>query len=847
MAVFIVCYIPLAGEYMPIKKLKSKKSAASDYQISFEEVTPEAFRKSFDTHLHHSMAVNRMSASEYERFLAISYAVRDRLIDRWMQTQKTYRDQDVKRVYYLSLEFLMGRTLGNSLLNLDVNEEVGEALDQMGMNLEELRDLEVDAGLGNGGLGRLAACFLDSMATLEIPAMGMGIRYEFGMFHQKIVNGAQEEQPDNWLRQQNPWEIQRPSRSLQVPFYGNVASYHDSHGKLRHRWEPSQFVTAMPFDTPVPGYKNNTVNNLRLWSAQSANQFGLDYFNSGDYLAAVEDMELSETISKVLYPNDTSMNGKQLRLKQQFFLCSASLQDIVRRWRRTHDNFDGFAEKIAIQLNDTHPAIAIPEMMRLLLDEEHMGWEESWNLVTQVFAYTNHTLLPEALEKWPVFLFEELLPRHLQIIYEINAQFMREVSLRWPGDTDRLSRMSIIEESPEKSVRMAFLSIVGSHAVNGVAALHTDLLENFLFRDFFEMWPEKFNNKTNGVTPRRWVRKANPEMSALISEKIGDDWVKDLSEIKKLEKSAKNKSFQKKFREVKLQKKTQLAEYLLKTQGVVVDPNTMFDVQVKRIHEYKRQLMNILHVIHLYNKAKSGEKILPRTVMIGGKAAPGYWMAKEIIRLSNSVAEVINNDPDTNSLLKLVFLENYRVSFAERIIPAADLSEQISTAGKEASGTGNMKFALNGALTIGTLDGANVEMKEEIGTENIFIFGNTVEDVHRILDEGYRPHAYYDASPRLRRVLDLISSNFFSPTSPGSFDAIVQNLLNVDSFMVLADFDAFCDAQEEVEKAYLDEAHWTEMSILNVARMSKFSSDRTIAEYNKDIWNASQVSIELEN
>lgn len=830
------------------KTTKTKNSAPVKdyYPVEIESNTPEALRRSFATHLHHSLAVDSRTATNYDKFLALAYSVRDRLIDRWMKTQQTYYQQDVKRVYYLSLEYLIGRTLGNSILNLNVDEEISEAMSDMGLTLEELRDMEVDAGLGNGGLGRLAACFLDSMATLELPATGMGIRYEFGMFNQKITDQGQEERPDNWLRMENPWEIARPAYSIKVPFHGTVTTYHDDHGKVRSRWETKDYVVALPYDTPVPGYKNNTVNNLRLWSARSADDFGLEYFNSGDYLAAVEDMEMSEAISKVLYPNDTSMNGKQLRLKQQFFLCSASLQDIIRRWKRTHDNFSNFSDKIAIQLNDTHPAVAIPELMRIFLDEEGLDWDTAWKTVTEVFAYTNHTLLPEALEKWPVFLFETMLPRHLQIIYEINARFLREVSLHWPGDNDRLARMSLIEEGQEKSVRMAYLSIVGSHAVNGVAALHTDLLKESLFRDFFEMWPDKFNNKTNGVTPRRWVRKANPELSEIISEEIGDNWVKDLDELKKLEKSAKKTAFQKKFQEVKRQKKMQLADYLLKNQGVVIDPDTMFDVQVKRIHEYKRQLMNILHVIHLYNKLKDGETIVPRTILIGGKAAPGYWLAKEIIRLCVSVGSTINADPETNSQLKLVFLENYRVSAAEKIIPAADLSEQISTAGKEASGTGNMKFALNGALTIGTLDGANVEMEEEIGKDNIFIFGNTVEQVNEIVAKGYNPRSYYNQSPALRRVIDLISSDFFSPTNPGSFASLVDNMLNSDPFLVLADFDAYLAEQEKVEEAYSKPKKWTEMAIYNVARMGKFSSDRTIAEYNKDIWKSAPVSIKLD-
>jgi glycogen phosphorylase len=829
------------------KKIDANTNAkVTPLHIEFEPLSAEAFRKSFDKHLHHSLAMSKLNAADYDKFLALSYSVRDRLFDRWQVTQNTYYVQDVKRVYYLSLEFLMGRTLGNAILNLDIEKEVSEALSDMGLSLEELRDIEVDAGLGNGGLGRLAACFIDSMATLGLPATGMGIRYEYGMFNQTIQNGQQVEKPDNWLKYSNPWEIARPAYQVKVPLYGFVSHYRDQNGKERARWETKDYVIALPYDTPVPGYKNDTVNSLRLWSAKSAEEFGLEYFNSGDYISAVEQTEMSEAISKVLYPNDTSMNGKELRLKQQFFLSSASLQDILRRYKRTHDTFDGLEDKIAIQLNDTHPAVAVPEMMRLLMDDEGLDWDTAWHKVTHIFAYTNHTLLPEALEKWPVFLFENLLPRHLQIIYEINARFLREVSLKWPGDTERLARMSIIEEGQEKQVRMAFLSIVGSHSVNGVAALHSDLLTKYLFKDFYEMWPTRFNNKTNGVTPRRWIKKANPELSDLITSKIGDTWITNLDELKKLEKLATNATFQKQFQTIKLNNKKRLADYLLKNQGVVVDPQTMFDVQIKRIHEYKRQTMAILHTIHLYNKIKSGQKILPRTVMIGGKAAPGYWMAKQIIKLCCSVGEVINNDPQVNSMLKLVFLENYRVSYAEKIIPAADLSEQISTAGKEASGTGNMKFAMNGALTIGTLDGANVEMQEEAGKENIFIFGNTVEDVDAIVAKGYRPHDYYEASPALKKVIDLISSGFFSPANPNDFHAVVENLLTSDPFLVLADFDAYVAEQEKVEKAYSNTKKWTEMAILNVARMGKFSSDRTISQYNDEIWKTPSVKISID-
>ncbi len=822
------------------------KNTKTNNELPVLGTDAESFRKAFTDHIHHTLARNNVTVTEHEKFLAVAYAVRDRLIDRWIKTQETYYKQDVKRVYYLSLEFLIGRTLGNSVLNLDVEDAVVEALSDFGMTLEELREEEVDAGLGNGGLGRLAACFLDSMATLELPTTGMGIRYEYGMFNQKIVNGEQEEHPDNWLRLPNPWEIARPANAFRVPFNGYVVSWQDENGKLCNRWETKDYVLALPYDTPIPGYKNNTVNNLRLWSAKSTDDFGLAYFNNGDYIAAVQDMELSETISKVLYPNDSSMNGKILRLKQQYFLCSASLQDIIKRFKKLHaGDWKLLPEKVAIQLNDTHPAIAIAEMMRILVDLEGLGWDEAWDIVTKTFAYTNHTLMPEALEKWPVSMFERLLPRHIQIIYEINARFLRLVSMKWPGDVARLRRMSIIEEGREKMVRMAFLSIVGSFAVNGVAALHSELLKTFLFKDFYELWPEKFNNKTNGVTPRRWVRKANPAMSELIISKIGDAWVKDLDKLRELEKFASDAKFQKEFMAVKMQNKERLAKYLKETQGVDVDVNTMFDVQVKRIHEYKRQLLNVLHAIHLYIKIKDGAKILPRTILIGGKSAPGYWMAKQIIRLANAVGSVINADPDCKGKLALVFLENYRVSFAEKIIPAADLSEQISTAGTEASGTGNMKFALNGALTIGTLDGANVEMKEEVGDDNIFIFGLTEEQVREELAKGYRPRDYYEGDDDLHRVIDLIQSGFFSPDRPELFKHIAEKLLTSDPYMLLADFRSYVDMQQKVAEEYTDKKTWAKKAILNVARMGKFSSDRTIKQYAEEIWNAKACPIKL--
>ncbi len=833
---------------MATKKVAKKSTTAKKSQFGYEplQCSKEAFVTSFGQHLHHTLGVGFNSQStQYERYLAIANSVRDRLIDKWMLTKAEYQKKQSKMVYYFSLEYLIGRSFGNSIINIDIENDVKEALDGMGISMEELRDSEVDAGLGNGGLGRLAACFIDSMATLGIPACGMGIRYEYGMFHQKIQDGHQVEKPDHWLKRSNPWELCRPEKELKVPFYGSVKTYFDDKGVEQKRWETKDYVIAVPYDTPVPGYKNGIVNNLRLWSAKSNDDFGLDYFNSGDYIKAIESQELSETISKVLYPNDSSVNGKELRLKQQFFLCSSSLQDIVKNFKvNTGSDFTKFPDKVAIQLNDTHPAISIPELMRILLDEEHLSWEAAWDICNKTFAYTNHTLMPEALEKWPVHMFETILPRHLQIVYEINYRFLRDVSFKWPGDKERLSRMSIIEEGDCKMIRMAYLSIIGSHSVNGVAALHTELLKNFLVKDFFDFYPEKFNNKTNGITQRRWLLKSNPKLASLITDVIGDSWVTNLDDLKKLEKFAKKADFQKQWNDIKKENKKVLADILEEQQDVKINPESIFDIQVKRIHEYKRQLLNVLHAIHLYGEIKyENKKIVPRTIIIGGKAAPGYYMAKLIIKLVTAVGDVINNDKDVGDMLKVVFIENYRVSLAEKIFPASELSEQISTAGTEASGTGNMKFALNGALTIGTLDGANVEIAEEVGDENIFIFGKKIEEVHALEKNGYNPVDYYNASPNLKRVIDLIRSSFFSPEEPGLFEPIVNTLLNHDQYLLCADFDSFIKAQRAVSETYTKTKDWTEMSIMNVARIGKFSSDRTIKQYNDEIWKAPIVKM----
>jgi starch phosphorylase len=713
------------------------------------------------------------------------------------------------------------------------------------MDLEEVREAETDAGLGNGGLGRLAACFMDSLATLEIPAYGYGIRYDYGIFRQKIVRGYQVEEPDEWLSKANPWEISRPEYTYRVKFGGRVVERTTRTGKQIFDWIGTDDVLAMAYDMPVPGYGNKTVNNLRLWSAKATEDFDLDFFNKGDYFAATSKKTESESISKVLYPNDNSPEGRELRLKQQYFFVSASIQDILRRFKREHVDLRELPDAAAIQLNDTHPSIGIPEFMRVLLDEEGIDWDQAWEITKAIFGYTNHTLLPEALEKWQTALFGRLFPRNLQIIQEINARFLREVANRYPGDTERLNRMSIFEEGNDPHIRMAYVAIIGSHSVNGVSALHTELLKKYLMKDFYDLYPEKFNNKTNGITQRRWLKKCNPELSDLITSRIGEKWVKNLFELKKLEKFAKDKKFQNEWRAVKKSRKEIMTKLIAEEQRLAVDSNSMFDVQVKRFHEYKRQLLNALHVIALYRRIKANPDapFVPRTVFFGGKAAPGYYMAKLIIKFINSIADVVNHDPQIKGKLMVVFLPNYRVSLAEKIMPASDLSEQISTAGKEASGTGNMKFALNGALTIGTLDGANIEMKEEFGEENIFIFGLKADEVAQLKASGYRSRDYYQKSAELTGVMDLISSGFFSPENPDLFKPIYDSLMNHDEYLLLADFDDYVACQDRVSEAYKDQNKWTEMAILNVARMGKFSSDRAIQEYCDDIWNVKPVRI----
>jgi starch phosphorylase len=770
--------------------------------------------------------------------MAFSHVVRDRLIERWMETQRGYYRHDEKRVYYLSMEFLIGRSLINSLLNMDIHDACSNALHKLGLELESLRNLEHDAALGNGGLGRLAACFLDSMATLNIPGYGYGIRYEYGMFRQKIEDNQQVELPENWLNHGNPWEFPRPEVSYKIRFGGRVIEYQEVGGDRHFDWIEGDVVLAQAFDTPIPGFHNDTVNNLRLWSAKAYEDFDLNRFNLGEYTQAVEDKTFSENISKVLYPDDSSVMNKVLRLKQQYFFVSASLKDILRRFFYDHDDMAELPDKVAIQLNDTHPAVAIPEMMRLLLDKHHLEWQQAWEITTRVFSYTNHTLLPEALETWPVQMFEDLLPRHLQLIYEINRRFLLMVGHLHPGDMEILNRVSILDESGERRIRMAHLAIVGSHKVNGVSALHSKLLRNSTFKDFDQIYPGKIINITNGITPRRWLLQSNSRLSKLICEAIGDDWTRDLKQLSKLEDFANDGNFQKRFMEAKHANKRHLAQLVRYYLGTEINPDTMFDVQVKRFHEYKRQLLNIMRVIALYNRLSENPQadFVPRTFIFGGKAAPGYFIAKLIIRLINDVADVIDNDQEVNERLKVLFIPNYDVTTASDIIPAAELSQQISTAGLEASGTGNMKLALNGALTMGTMDGANIEMHQQVGDENIFIFGLTTDGVQELQSNGYNPRHYYETNSMLRQVVDMIGNGFFSPEDPNRYRVLTETLLNSDPFMVLADFQSYLDISDQADTVYQRPESWNRMAILNTARMGYFSSDRTIQQYAEKIW-----------
>jgi starch phosphorylase len=821
----------------PDRRLEDERTALSK----------DAIKNAFLDDLFYMQGKFPALATNNDYYMALAYAVRDRMLQRWISTAAAYTKQGSRTVAYLSAEFLMGPHLGNNLVNLGIFDTVNECMTELGMNFEQLLAQEEEPGLGNGGLGRLAACFIDSLATLEVPALGYGIRYEFGIFHQELVDGWQSEKTDKWLRYGNPWELVRPEWSVDVKFGGSTEQYIDEHNRLRVRWVPHKIVCGVPYDTLILGYRTNTANTLRLWRSEAPESFDFAIFNSGDYYGAVNQKVTSENISKVLYPNDQELRGKELRLEQQYFFVSCSLQDMFRIIHRQKLPVEKFHEKFAVQLNDTHPAIAIAELMRLLVDEYVLPWADAWSVVRKTFAYTNHTLLPEALERWTLAVFGRVLPRHLQIIYEINAHFLEEVRMRYLGDEARISRLSLIDESGERYVRMAHLACVGSHAINGVAELHSELLKRDVLKDFYEMWPQKFSNKTNGVTPRRWMVLCNPKLSELITEHIGDEWIKDLAQLKRLEPLAEDAEFRNRWHAIKQHNKRAFASLAVERTGIVADPESMFDVLVKRIHEYKRQHLKVLHIVSLYHAIKNNPSLTvqPRTFIFGGKAAPGYHLAKLMIKLITAVGEVVNRDPDVRDRLKVVFLPNFNVTNGQRVYPAADLSEQISTAGKEASGTGNMKFSMNGALTIGTMDGANKEIREEVGAENNFLFGLNAEEVYAVKARGYRPMDYYNANQGLRDVIDLIRSGFFSRGDTELFRPLIDGLMYQDPYLLLADFQSYVECQEKVAEAYRDEERWTRMSILNTARSGKFSSDRTIREYCADIWHVNSVPINL--
>lgn len=823
------------------------KNTKSIYFTDGAKVKQSSLVTQFAERLEFDLIKDRTTVTDHDILEAISLAVRDRLSRNWLNTQHEYTENNVKKVHYLSLEFLMGSLLGNSLINMGLYEEVKKLLNSFGYDLDKIMREEPDMGLGNGGLGRLAACFMDSMSTLELPAVGYGILYEYGIFEQDIENGYQIEKPDHWLRYGTPWKIVKPEYTYKVKFNGNVTTYFDETGRTRYQWVNTDDVLAVANDVPVPGYQNKTVNTLRLWQAKSTDEFNLNYFNQGNYLSAVENKNLSETISKVLYPNDSIPQGKILRLRQQYFFVSATLQDIIYNFKLNNKDFNLLPEKAAVQLNDTHPAIAIPDLMRILMDDEGLEWEQAWEITRKTFAYTNHTIVPEALEEWSEGLMNTLLPRHMQIINEINRRFTEKVSASYSTDENVISKMSAIREHDGgRSVKMANLAIMGSHSTNGVAELHTDILKKYIFPDLNNFYPGKFNNKTNGISIRRFLLQANPELSELISSKIGNKWITDLSELRKIEKFLDDDKFKQKWRAIKYNNKLRLIDFISRNHDVKINPDSIFDSQVKRFHEYKRQLLNILHVISLYNRIKMnpGSEFVPRTVIFGGKAAPSYFMAKTIIKLINSVAEHVNNDPVIGDKLKVLFIKNYGVTLAERIMPASDLSEQISTAGFEASGTGNMKFALNGALTIGTLDGANIEIKKEVGDENIFIFGMTADEIMAKRKEGYSPVNYYEKDAELKLIIDMLKINYFNKSEPGIFEPIVNELLYRDYYFVMADYKSYADMQKRVDEQYRDIDGWTRKSIINSARMEKFSSDRSIKEYARDIWDVNPVEIE---
>ena len=807
----------------------------------------DAIKRSFLDHLLHMQGKFPALATQLDYYQALAMVVRDQIMQRWISTAAEYTKRGSRTVAYLSAEFLMGPHLGNNLINLGIESTVRSAMAELGLNLDELMVQEDEPGLGNGGLGRLAACFIDSLATLEIPSLGYGIRYEFGIFQQDIVDGWQVERTDKWLRFGNPWELVRPEWAVEVKFGGNTETYTDDAGRLRTRWVPGRTVLGVPYDTPILGYQTNTANTLRLWRAEAPEAFDFSTFNRGDYYGAVNKKISSENLTKVLYPNDEQVQGKELRLEQQFFFVSCSLQDMLRILAIQKLPLTQFHEKFTVQLNDTHPSIAVAELMRLLLDEHAMAWDDAWSITSRTFAYTNHTLLPEALERWPLALFARVLPRHLEIIFEINARFLDVVRLRFFNDEERIARMSLIDEQGERYVRMAHLASCGSYAINGVAALHTQLLKADVLRDFAELWPEKFSNKTNGVTPRRWVVLSNPRLASLISSQIGEGWIRDLYQLRQLEPLADDAGFRADWRAIKRDNKARLARIVRERVGVNVNPDSVFDVQVKRIHEYKRQHLTALQIIAQYHRIKCNPNVdfTPRTFIFGGKAAPGYHMAKLIIRLITAIGDVVNRDPQVRDQLKVLFLPNFNVTNAQPIYPAADVSEQVSTAGKEASGTGNMKFQMNGALTIGTMDGANIEIREEVGAENFFLFGMTASEVHERRGHGYRPRDVYDSNDELRAVLDLLADGFFSRGDGTVFAPLLENLLRYDPYLVLADFQSYVDCQNRVSEAYRDADHWTRMSIFNSTRSGKFSSDRSIREYSAEIWQAQSVPIRL--
>jgi starch phosphorylase len=826
-----------------MKRKKSQQTAETTDQQSMDihtGLSTETIKQSILDNLHFSQARVPELATLNDWYMAVAYAIRDRMLDNWTKTIRQLHRKDIRAVCYLSAEFLLGPHLGNNIINLGIQRQVSQAVSELGLDLEQIIAKEEEPGLGNGGLGRLAACYMDSLSTLNIPALGYGIRYEFGIFDQTVRDGWQVEITDKWLQKGNPWEIVRPEITYYVNGGGHTEHYTDEQGRSRVKWVPDRVIKGVAYDTPISGYRGKTVNMLRLWKSEAVESFDFESFNTGDYYAAVNEKVVSETISKVLYPNDEPNIGKRLRLAQQYFFVSCSLQDMMRiHLLREKMDIRNFHKTFAAQLNDTHPSIAVAELMRLLIDEHSLEWDEAWEITQNTFGYTNHTLLPEALEKWPLPLFSSLLPRLLEIIYEINHRFLQDIRKRYPEDDDLLMRLSIIDETGEKNVRMANLASVGSFAINGVAELHSELLKQTVLRDFYEISPEKFLNVTNGVTPRRWVVLSNPGLSDLITNSIGITWPSNLeTELKKLEPFADDAGFQKKWQKIKKDNKSKLASVIKDRTGIVVDPDSLFDIQVKRFHEYKRQHLNILHLITLYNRMKSNPKVdvTPRTVIFGGKAAPGYFMAKLIIKLINSVAEVVNNDTDLRDRLKVVFFPDFNVRNGQMIYPAADLSEQISTAGKEASGTGNMKFSMNGALTIGTLDGANVEIREEVGSENFFLFGLITEEVQDMKSGGYNPRGFYESNPHLKEVIDQIASGFFSKGDKELFNPLVDSLLNRDEYMLLADYKSYIECQDLVSKAFKDKRRWTSMSILNVARMGKFSSDRSIREYCEKIW-----------